>query len=61
MTIRKIADIDEKFTCCKHPEHLPPAHIYLSNGVYEHTCPGCGNKTIFTINNPTFENYQWRV
>lgn len=28
---------------CRHPEHDPPMHIVLEPGVYEYTCPGCGN------------------
>jgi len=49
--IRKIADIPKS---CLSPEHVPPSHIVLENGVYEHTCPSCLAKTIFTVNRPTF-------
>ena len=44
-SIRKIADIPRS---CNHPEHNPPNMIVLSPGVYEHTCPGCGQKTQWT-------------
>jgi predicted RNA-binding Zn-ribbon protein involved in translation (DUF1610 family) len=28
-------------------------HQVFQNGVYEHTCPSCGHKTIFRVNRPT--------
>ena len=34
---------------CMHPEHEPPMFIVLEPGVYEHTCPGCGRKVVFTV------------
>ena len=34
---------------CRHPEHNSPGMIVLEPGMYEHTCPGCGNKQIFTV------------
>lgn len=42
----KIGDIPK---VCTHPEHNPPTHMYLSPGIYEHVCPGCGGKIIFTV------------
>lgn len=44
--VRKIAEIPKP---CTHLEHNPPTHIYLEPGVYEHTCPGCGRTSIFTV------------
>jgi len=35
---------------CMHPEHNPPGMCVFEPGVYEHTCPGCGKKTIFVVN-----------
>lgn len=39
---------------CNNPEHNPPMHIYLEPGTYEYTCPGCGKKVTFTVNQVTF-------
>jgi len=30
---------------CLHPEHSPPTMIYLPPGIYEYTCPECGEST----------------
>jgi len=46
--MKKIIDFEEEKRC-RHPEHKPPNMIVLSPGVYEHTCPKCGKKTIVTI------------
>lgn len=46
--LRKIKDWEE-VKPCKHPEHNPPAHMVYSPGVYEYTCPGCGDTITFTI------------
>lgn len=47
MPLRKIRDFSRP---CMDREHNPPAHIVLTPGVYEHTCPACGNKIVFTVN-----------
>lgn len=52
MPIKKIKDISSK-DYCRHPEHNPPNMIVLPPGVYEHTCPSCGAKKIFTVNRVT--------
>lgn len=31
---------------CMHPEHKPPMHIVLSPGVWEYTCPCCGESVV---------------
>lgn len=49
-TTRKIADLDPR--PCRHPQHEVPSMRVFSPGVWEHTCPGCGNKIIFTVNQP---------
>lgn len=46
MPLRKIADLPQP---CRNPDHDPPTMIVLEPGVYEHTCPGCGNKVVFTV------------
>jgi len=46
MTLRKIADPPQT---CAHVEHEPPKLIVLDPGTWEHECPGCGHKTIFTV------------
>lgn len=50
MPIKKISsDPDMKrVEPCRHPDHNVPSHIYLTPGTYEHTCPGCGKRTVFT-------------
>lgn len=50
MPTRKIADLP---ALCRHPEHEPGAHVVRENGVYEHECPSCGAKTLFTVSKPT--------
>lgn len=39
---------------CFHPEHDPPKHVCLPPGIYEHECPGCGRKKVFTV-----QGYRW--
>lgn len=34
---------------CRHIEHDPPGFIVLEPGTYEHLCPSCGHKTVFTV------------
>lgn len=42
--------LDEpRFVPCAHPEHEPPKHRVFEPGRYEHTCPGCGKRTTFTV------------
>lgn len=53
MSLKKIAELPESQTCL-HPEHEPPKHIVLDNGVYAHTCPSCGNVTTFAVRRPTW-------
>lgn len=57
MTLRKIADPPQ---ICTHPEHGPPTHIVLEPGTWEHTCPGCGFKTIFTVAGPMYNPLDFR-
>lgn len=45
---RKIADVPPR--PCQHPEHNPPGMCVFEPGVYEHTCPECKKKKIFTVN-----------
>ena len=45
---RKIADAPPR--PCQNPEHNPPGMMVFSPGIYEHTCPGCGNKQVFIVN-----------
>ena len=48
MPIRKIHDIEPR-KVCRHPDHNPPSMIVLKPGVYEHLCPACGKRVVFTI------------
>ncbi len=50
MPLRKIADIPKY---CSNPDHNPPTHICLPDGVYEHVCSGCGARIVFTVASPT--------
>ena len=34
---------------CQHPEHNPPTMILLEPGIYEHECPACHRKLVFTV------------
>lgn len=47
MPTKKIAD--EPPMPCRHPEHKPPSMRVFELGTYEHTCPACGQKTVFTV------------
>ena len=50
MTLRKLPDSEVwQERLCQSPEHNPPSHIVLEPGTWEHTCPACGKKLIFTI------------
>jgi hypothetical protein len=49
MPTRKIRDIPWDRKVCYHPEHDPPGHMVYQPGVWEHTCPGCGKVTVFTV------------
>lgn len=46
MPTRKIADAP---VVCYDPDHLPPMFKVFEPGVYEHTCPACGLKTLFRV------------
>lgn len=50
MPTRKIADLPKR---CRHPEHDPPGHIVLEDGIYEHECPACGATQTFDVSRPT--------
>ncbi len=52
MPTKKIGDLPEpwkKPQLCMNSEHNPPSHMVFPPGVYEHTCPGCGNKITFAV------------
>ena len=44
---RKIADAPPP--PCRCPGHNPPGMMVWEPGTYEHTCPDCGQKQIFTV------------
>jgi hypothetical protein len=48
MPTRKIADFDQK-QICRDPGHNPPTMMLFEPGIYEHECPSCHNKMIFTV------------
>lgn len=43
---RRIGDAP-KF--CPHPQHEPAKLYVYQPGVYEHTCPACGQTVTFTV------------
>lgn len=59
MPTRKIADLHEFkpiLQPCLHPKHEPPRHQVYENGIWQHECPGCHSKQIFTVNKPSFRS-----
>lgn len=44
--LRKIADAPVP---CRHPEHEVPGLISLRPGTYEHVCPACRARVVFTV------------
>lgn len=48
--LRKIADAPPP--PCRNREHDPPMGIVLPDGTYEHECPGCHDKQVFTVTRP---------
>jgi len=44
--LKKIADAKPP---CMSPNHKPPMHISLEPGVYEYTCPDCGETIRFEV------------
>lgn len=54
MPTRKIEDVNEKYVGkpCYDPGHNVPGMQVFEPGTYEHTCPSCGNKIVFTVSRP---------
>ncbi len=48
MSTRKIADLP-LVERCRDREHNPPSHMVFQPGIYEHTCPSCGNVIQFVV------------
>lgn len=43
----RMEPIPEKYKVCRHPEHNPPTHICIPQGMqYVHVCPSCGAECI---------------
>lgn len=53
MPTRKLSDTPRQY--CRDPEHEVPSHMVFDNGLYEHECPGCGNKIRFQVNKPVLK------
>lgn len=47
MPTRKIAEASDKR--CYDPDHSPPTMRVFEPGTYEHECPTCHFKTVFTV------------
>jgi len=45
---RKISE-PKKEDICLSKEHNPATMLYRTPGTYEHTCPNCGKKVVFTV------------
>lgn len=45
---RKIAELPKEKKC-KDPEHNPATMILRKPGIYEHECPSCHEKQVFTV------------
>lgn len=57
MPTRKIPETETKISetvPCYNAEHDPPMFMVYENGLYEHTCPGCGRVIFFRVNRPVF-------
>ena len=48
MPTRKIKEPNEEELCLS-PEHSPPSPIVFEPGTYEHICPMCGKRIVFTV------------
>lgn len=49
MPTKRIAELKESWAPCRDPEHDPPTMVVWEPGVYEHTCPSCGKRQVFTV------------
>lgn len=49
---RKISDLPDPRICLSF-EHEPASMVVREPGIYEHTCPECGHKTVFRVDGPT--------
>lgn len=38
---------------CTNAQHTPPSMMLYKPGTYEHVCPGCGMKGVFTVESVT--------
>lgn len=41
---------------CMSSEHNVPMFISLKPGTYEHTCPNCGQRTVFSVAGSMMKN-----
>ena len=54
MPTRKISDPKEdRQNVCRSGDHEPPQMMVFEPGLYEHTCPACGKRTVFRVTKPT--------
>ena len=49
--MKRISDLPKPKGPCMNPGHYPPSMIVLPDGIYEHTCPGCGNVETVVVQN----------
>lgn len=48
---RKIAELPR---VCTSAQHDPPSMMVYEPGVWEHVCPDCGARQVFTVTRPVF-------
>ncbi len=51
MPTKKISDLQDR---CTSRGHNPPTNQVFRPGIYEHTCPACGKRTVFTVRGPVW-------
>jgi len=49
MPTRKIGNLPSSYAHCRHPDHDPATMIVREPGIYEHTCPACGQRQTFLV------------
>jgi hypothetical protein len=55
MPFKKVEDERSwKTARCRHPEHNPPSMIVLPHGLWEWTCPGCGQVQHIHVEGPSW-------
>lgn len=59
MPTKKISDLPSP--PCMHKEHKAPTMMIYEDGIYLHSCPGCGMSYTFTVRNPVYTDKEWEA